>query len=284
MKKNKFQKGKSLAIAVFGLAAVAVVGVGFSSWVISFNRADKVDQVNLKVAEVKDNSVAILNPRVTGNATNNLDKFVFDADKDVAGSEKLKHGTNGEALSEATDANNLAVEFQFYLGVTDKLASGTTFDVSAVMTMTKADVSANYNLAVDKEASTTTLGKNAKALKNGSQYLVAPLKTSTVLVVGSDAKGGYTNITITKGTEKVAESTDLASDETSFVGWKITPYTVKVSFAWGAAFGGANPVTYFNTEANSANATHDIIVDTLNQLSTIDGATFEIVLTPSIHA
>lgn len=73
---NKFNKGKTLGIVAASLASVALVGVGFSTWIIQSTQ-DKTTSngVSVTVGETQNQSVKITEANVKEGALN------FDADK-----------------------------------------------------------------------------------------------------------------------------------------------------------------------------------------------------------
>lgn len=56
---NKYNKGKSVAIVTAALAAVALVGVGFSTWVIGIQNKETSGDVNIQADDVKYKSLTI---------------------------------------------------------------------------------------------------------------------------------------------------------------------------------------------------------------------------------
>lgn len=57
MKKRKIQKGRALSIMTLGLAAVSLVSVGFSAWVIQMEANVTASQITASVAEVENQTV-----------------------------------------------------------------------------------------------------------------------------------------------------------------------------------------------------------------------------------
>ncbi len=76
-KANKFSKGKTIGIVAASLAAVSLIGVGFSTWIIQTKTDATVSDISVTVADTKDISVAITEAAV--DSDNNSVKF--DADK-----------------------------------------------------------------------------------------------------------------------------------------------------------------------------------------------------------
>lgn len=73
---NKFNKGKTLGIVAASLASVALVGVGFSTWIIQSTQDNTTSTgVSVEVGETKNQSVKITEATVKDGA------LKFDADK-----------------------------------------------------------------------------------------------------------------------------------------------------------------------------------------------------------
>lgn len=73
---NKFNKGKTLGIVAASLASVALVGVGFSTWIIQSTQDNTTSNgVSVEVGETKNQSVKITEAIVKEGTLN------FDADK-----------------------------------------------------------------------------------------------------------------------------------------------------------------------------------------------------------
>lgn len=291
MKKNKFQKGKSLAIAVFGLAAVAVVGVGFSSWVISFSQTGKVENVTLTVADIEDGSVYIVNEQKTD------DSFVFDA---------ANSATTGTVTHGGTTSEDLDIEFKFDLLYRD---AKKIQNVKAVMTpVAPSDDD-------DGAATLNAYKAGASLLTTGNlDYVVQPLAAEGSLLTGSNgtltAATNLSGVSVSIG-ETVAQTENENDSITALVnqkkltgdGWNTTTVTVTLGFAWGDAFEvtsdnaknnsdsnigkNVNPAIYFNStyknKTNTTEWTYDDIAGTtsgtLTKLHQMSGVKFRIDLT-----
>ncbi len=73
---NKFNKGKNIGIISASLAAVALVGVGFSTWIIQTTNTQTTGDITVTVADTKDISIAISDAAVSDGTVK------FDANKD----------------------------------------------------------------------------------------------------------------------------------------------------------------------------------------------------------
>lgn len=70
---NKFNKGKTLGIVAASLASVALVGVGFSTWIIKETNEAPIAGIQVKVADTKELSVKITNAKVGDDKSVNFE-------------------------------------------------------------------------------------------------------------------------------------------------------------------------------------------------------------------
>lgn len=227
MKKNKFQKGKSLAIAVFGLAAVAVVGVGFSSWVISFKSANQTADVNVEVANTSGDVVIIEKKNKqqdTWFASGSDGNFVLDSTEKSGGAFLNSQGTLKTCVLQQT------VEFVVYVSPS---ATGFT---GVYAKFGPSETNGNFNTAITQN------------------YLEASLGTATP-ILGNDCNA-ITAATVTVGTNETplttvsSTVTASVSEEGIYKGYKKAEVSLTFGFAWGSAFGYVNPTIYFNDSAS----------------------------------
>lgn len=202
MKKNNL---KTTGIVVASLAAVALVSVGFSAWVITSLTPTDKQSINLTVASTTDNSIALA---VTG--TPDLD-VKFDA---------LSTDTTGDITGTSDSKCDLEFGFTFTIttktgiNVPDRLASITpTFDA---LTGLSDSITANY--------------------------VVAPLTSGTALKVIENDKTVIAAGTFYDGVKTEAEPV-TGFKEKYVISGDTNVYTVVATFrfAWGSYFGGKNP-------------------------------------------
>lgn len=89
---NKFSKGKTIGIVAASLAAVSLIGVGFSAWVINGTKGTSTGDITVNVADVQDKRVEIQNASVTDS------NIKFDSNNGTGGL-LSGDGTNAEDLS-----------------------------------------------------------------------------------------------------------------------------------------------------------------------------------------
>lgn len=207
-KTNKFSKGKTIGIVAASLAAVSLIGVGFSTWIIQTKTDATVSDISVTVADTKDISVAITDAAV--DSANNSVKFDADNTKKVDDSilscetsdtEDLSFAitykvTLGEnvgkwqikaAVEDTTDGKfNTAVNTRKYITMPAKLGITTgneclnqdsATDAGSGLTVTKGDKDATTKKTTITVTQTFTFGwGEAFASKNP----VAVTKTDTI--------------------------------------------------------------------------------------------------------
>ena len=89
---NKFCKGKTIGIVAASLAAISLVGVGFSAWVINGTTGGSTGDITVNVADVQDKRVQISDAKV------NEGKVKFDSNNRTGGI-LSGDGQNAEDLS-----------------------------------------------------------------------------------------------------------------------------------------------------------------------------------------
>lgn len=116
--------------------------------------------------------------------------------------------------------------------------------------------------------------KISSAITNN--YIASPFETDAIEVAGKTAVG---TAGITNSETKVTTAgyhTDAPATSTTDGNFNVYSYTTQFDFAWGSAFGKANPV--YEKGGKSA----DEIVTALAQLKDIKGEKLTITLTPSV--
>ena len=83
MKKFNLKKGRALSATVLGLAALSLVGVGFSAWVIQTEKTASIESITVSVAEVKNNTVTIAGAVDGTNNSFKLDAAYGDDKGDI---------------------------------------------------------------------------------------------------------------------------------------------------------------------------------------------------------
>lgn len=138
-------KRKTLTLTLSILACLALIGVGFASWIISANTSDSTTG-SFVVDEVKDKTYTI-----SGQ------KWV-DEKSEIIFSAPTGETTNGWLTNDSTKKENLSVTYQItvkysYGDPATGLVSGDSSKLTAVVT---APNNANYKAAVDAKLITET--------------------------------------------------------------------------------------------------------------------------------
>lgn len=201
----KIKHNKILTYSMLGLAAVSLVGVAFSSWLVQEIQGAKVQSITVSVADVQDKSLIITDAKIDeSNKT-----FLFDAKEDDTTWPIIYTGdTGGEDLT---------------FGITFKVEKALNADGTAA-----ADHFGG--VYVKWEVTNDTAGQALKsAITN--DYIVSPLSDSNVALpeftIGS-ASG--TNVEVTYKADTETKTTLNVS--------------VTFSFAWGSVTDGDNPGVY----------------------------------------
>lgn len=177
---NKLSKGKTIGIVAGSLAAVALAGVGFSTWIINTTNTDSVEGISVTVADTKDVSVLISDAAIA--ASDNSVKF------DASNTAKV----SGSILScGADDTEDLSFSITYKVTVGSDTAS---WEIKAGI----ADTSGTFNTAV-----------------NTRKYIALP--SSLGLIGSSDGSVVCFNSTTTSGGDLTFTTAADATDATKSV-------------------------------------------------------------------
>ena len=244
----KIKHNKILTYSMLGLAAVSLVGVAFSSWLVQETQGAKVENITVSVADVQDKSLIITEAKVDEyNKT-----FLFDAKED---------DTTGPII---------------YTGETggEDLNFGITFKVEKALNANGTAAADNFGGVYVKWG--VTDDDAGRALKNAitNNYIVSPLSDSNV------ALPSFTNIGADSGTTVSGTNVQVTYDADTVTKTTLT-VSVTFSFAWGSKTGSQNPGEYATTDDP---ATTQTALQVLNDLQAANNAKFNIVLTPFLKA
>ena len=85
---NKFNKGKLLGVVAASLSAVSLMGVGFATWIIGFEKTDAQGDVSISADKVEYKSLTVsvefkdgITLAETGETTNTTNNFNYKNDK-----------------------------------------------------------------------------------------------------------------------------------------------------------------------------------------------------------
>lgn len=147
---NKMTKVKILTGSLFGLAAVSLVGVAFSSWVIQSTNTKTFNDFNVSVSDVSDKRLVI------SEITSDDQDIEFDA---------KENDTNGPIVWDGSHSEDLTFKFSFTISDVLNAEGNFTKDVGV------------YIKWSEHSAYDTLIGKN---------YITAPQRNGAALT-DSDA-------------------------------------------------------------------------------------------------
>lgn len=233
MKSKKILKGRTLSTLVLGLAAVSLVGVGFSAWVIQTQTTADIESVTVSVGEVKNNSVTIQNANVTDST------FVLDA--------KVGDNQGGIVYEGSAIEDDYSWEISFEVDLTLEQAYSTegkqVFNGITLITKEKYTVSEGESpLYTFPLAETDTILDLPVTF--GSDEM--PLVDKNALNFEGASKEIYLN-RATDGTVSQVESTDSYNISVSITKAlkteSVYTYTFLAEFTlkWGEKYKGYNP-------------------------------------------
>lgn len=253
---NKFSKGKTIGIIAASLAAVSLVGVGFSAWVINGTNFTNIDNITVNVADVQDKRVEIQNAKVTDSTV----KF----DSNSTSGTLLKGDSNSEDLS-------------FAISYTVKnYTTNNKFKIFAYFST--EGIGEKYKELVEKGLITLPYG-----IGYGTTIVETVSKGNGILVFDGTSvptDGSQSDATI------ITKISEQAVGETYTV-------TQTFKFGWGAAFASKNPCNvektdkiydYDRNDSSTQNGNVDTLKKNLSYLKTQIGsnATFALTLSAEI--
>lgn len=232
---NKLDKGKKVGIIAVSLASLALIGVGFSSWVIGFQNKETNGEVGVSADDVKYKSLTL-------SATVKSDDTLY-----LAGNSTSSTTTGPISFEkENNKEEDLKVEVTFTISV------GKDFDLTVLKSISfDFDNSASY---VNNKVETG--GNKLGLLRNGSDfsYIEAPETIDNLAFDGtsSDDSPKFTFVKETAGTNM-----------------KKYTLTKTLVFHWGTFFKsasetgpyGINPVEYYAkvlTDSNVQSAAEEL--------------------------
>ena len=236
---NKLNKGKLLGIVAAGLSTVSLLGVGFAAWVINGGDNKDIGNIQITVADTKDDSIKFTSAGVSEkNST-----IAFDAKKDDKTGPITGDGQNDEDL-------NFSIEYVLTCADASKFGG-----VKAYMTIAEAATAGSAGKAL------------ADAISAPNNYLIAPLSTST-----SDTDKTTIASTLTANTDDSnADKLPNKKYSTKVSGTGPTyTFTTTFSFNWGTTFANQNPSIYA-TESNKGT-----VITALKALKNASNAKFTI--------
>lgn len=230
--KNKLNKGKTIGIVAASLAAVSLLGVGYSSWIIQHKAETTISNVSVSVADVTDSGIDLSDASVANSTS-----LKFDADSTTTSS-GLITASEGASCNMSITVTFNATIYGTPSGYTSASGSSSaSLSIYAYLTATKS--------STDSTDATTEF--TACATKN---YITNP---------------NNLNIGTTGSTSATLKSLPTASSTTTGV----TEYmncSVTFAWGWGSAFGGKNPVAITESDLSTTNT--DCTSDSVNKVKT----------------
>lgn len=242
----KIKHNKILTYSMLGLAAVSLVGVAFSSWLVQEIQGAKVQNITVSVADVQDKSLIITEAKLDENN----DTFLFDAKKDDTTGPIIYTGNTGG----------------------EDLTFGITFKVEKALNAEGTAAADHFGgVYVKWEVTNDTAGQALKSAIT-ENYIVSPLSDSDAALPSFTTIGADSGTIVSKNNVEVTYDADTVTKTTLTV-------SVTFSFAWGSVTGTKNPGEYATDSATTQTA-----LQVLNALQTANNAKFNIVLTPFLKA
>lgn len=201
-------KVKILTGSLFGLAAVSLVGVAFSSWVIQSTNTKTFDGFNVSVSDVSDKSLVI------SEITSTDQDIVFDA---------KENDTTGPIVWDGSHSEDLTFNFSFTISDVLNAEGNFTKDVGVYI---KWANHSDYDTLIGKKYITAPQRDGSNALTDSNASLFE-YKTGNALQ--SESNNGLTFAAAGE------DNTDLQ-------------VTAAYSFAWGNEFRGKNPSEFATDE------------------------------------
>lgn len=291
MKKRRIKRGRALSIATLGLAAVSLVSVGFSAWIIQVDSVQHTTQITATVAEVTNQSLHIAGLTVTDHEFN-LDA----ADGDDAG--QIIASNSDEDYSFSITFNMTITDTNLFKGIGIKAHEKINKDAEAgdatlnalsndggQINMPVPMVSAYQGDIFNADTNSATYAKDsaAKAVFDDASYctlidkswLPEAGKTTTKYTLFTDSTDGASDATSSGNYNRLITIT-RGSGETA------NNYSFAVSFSvkWGTDYLGFNPSLCDGADdtVNAAFETADktmpligTIEDNLNALKKVSG-------------
>ncbi len=248
---NKFNKGKTVGIVAASLAAVSLIGVGFSAWIIN-TKSDptSVGDISVTVADTKNIAVTIGDAKVDDNVVK------FDADHTKR------------------DSGNI-------LSCGDSDTEDLTFSLKYTVTV-GTDASAwEIKAAIDDTAG----GGNGKFTSAVSaKYFTLPDTLGIKTASADDAKTCF-NQSSTTGSNGLTFTSTTTDATASATGTSSKTYTVTqaFTFAWGEAFAKKNPVAVTTSDSiwtGTSNETADAtnLPKNTTAMKSLNLSTFKVIL------
>lgn len=256
----KTKRNFSLGIKIASiLSAVAILSVGFASWLIVSNpvpATHNTGSFQIETVEMRTATIAV-NEEKTKDTL-----IVFGAAKGTiaendTGWLRAPKDDNGNIIEE-----NLTATIVFDVTAEGKNASGENITI--------ADAIDTITIKLGDESGMLPGAYNAKVTVGGEEksVLAAP-------VVKYQIGGGVEQTATLENGAFTIENFDTVSTESVEI-------TVKLTFDWGEATDGQNPLTYYNNITNPTEAQATEAYDVLNSIRALNGLTYKLTVSGTV--
>ena len=262
MLKKKIKKGRLTTYAIFGLASVSLIAVGFSAWIIQNVDVKETSNITVNVAGTENQAVTLSDVKMIDP------DFVLDAE---FGDNKYpiiidQGNTKGEDL-------HVSFSFQF------EKSKASQFKGITYRLVDKTNDKSLSTYAHNYENHLVFPGRFISEDVTGATYY--PLIPANMINSEGNIVSSFINYQVSQSSYSVSDTSNYnlkvsleknsVNEGTPAVAVEYIKATVDAYFRWGSIFGGVNPSRYgedFNAtlDANFADATE--VVDLLNQIKT----------------
>ncbi len=241
MKSNNTKKTKTVMALTTVLGCVALVGVGYSSFVVLTSVLSQEGNVSVVAADITDETFQISTITVSDS------NVVFGPDRNVASPAYIGYDTE-------SDSEDLTAIFSFTITAGSNLAS---------------DSNTTYNIAISFDDYASGAAEGASRLgyfedESGATYVEAPTDGTGITIAT------YSNGSLSPASA-FSEGDNYDSDSGAGFGVVIDSLTITVTakFGWGEFFNYTNPV---NWSDGTAVASAQAAIQSVN--SNLNGASF----------
>lgn len=242
MKKFNLKKGRALSATVLGLAALSLVGVGFSAWVIQTEKTASIESITVSVAEVKNNTVTIAGAVDGTNSSFKLDAAYGDDKGDIVAEGVTAENDQTWAINitfSLTDAQARG-DSKIFRGLTISTSEKQETSIAAEHPYSYLTAEGNNILSMPVVISSNATEMalvDSKALADVTESAPQTFKLyrngDAVTNVTASGHANHDDANITLEISRVASTTSSV----------LFDYTIKATFEvkWGSKYKGFNP-------------------------------------------
>lgn len=268
-------KKKTITFVVGLLMFVSLISVGFASWIISTS-TEKEAEGSFTVEEVVDARLGIEYNWVTPVYGDTSDPTKITGYTEDDSAKNIYFGAPKEAGSDnwLTNTNYEKENLDVYLKITFSNLKGSGYTLDGAISL---DYKAK-NTVEDNEETVEVETENPFNDAVSKNYVkFADTNVANIYLVSNTVTpdGGGEPVTtyyLSSASSYAADKVLATVDENN----SATVY-IKISFAWGTAFEGKNPYTYYNG-LTASNENVDKAIEVLEELYTLNGQSFIITI------